>query len=173
MYLPTWAAALALLNSFAPSDQPPRIWQLLGEDGDGKTCYLSVDKAEVGARAKLTVVDGDSPTSTVWAVQRVSGAWLWKLFVPGTNLCLRTHLATEKGRLRTVELAVCDRTLPGAADTWQLDWLDHKRTHASFILLDDTRFRLRFKDHEIAAARHVKGWEKNFEVRKAHLPDLD
>ncbi|BEI80330.1 hypothetical protein CcaverHIS002_0108590 [Cutaneotrichosporon cavernicola] len=179
MYIPTWATrVLALLDNVSPPSSdlaPKRTWHLLGEDGDGKTCYLSVDKVEVGALAKLEVVEGDAPPGDqgVWAVQPVSGAWLWKLFVPDTNLCLRTHLATEKGRIRSVELAECDRKLPGAADTWQLDWLDHKRTHASFILLDDTRFRLSFKDHTIGAVRHVKGWEQDFEVRKAVWPHLD
>jgi hypothetical protein len=45
------------------------------------------------------VVDGDSPPGDqgVWAVQPVSGAWLWKLFVPDTNLCLRTHLGESGG----------------------------------------------------------------------------
>lgn len=57
MYIPTWATRLlALLNGVSgPSDSlaPQRTWYLLGEDGDGKTCYLSVDKVEVGAQAKL------------------------------------------------------------------------------------------------------------------------
>ncbi len=58
MYIPSWATrVLALLNNLSgPSDSdlaPQRTWHLLGEDGDGKTCYLSVDKVEVGAKAKL------------------------------------------------------------------------------------------------------------------------
>ncbi|CAK9785959.1 hypothetical protein CC85DRAFT_328312 [Cutaneotrichosporon oleaginosum] len=177
MYIPSWATqALALLSALSPVTRAPqRTWHLLGQDGDGKTCYLAVDKIERGAKAKLAVVDGDAPPADdgVWAVQPVSGAWLWKLFVPDTNLCLRSHLATESGRIRTVELAECDATLPGAADTWELDWLDDTRTHASFILLDDTRFRLSFKDHTVGAVRHVKGWEKDFEVRKAAWGDLE